>query len=182
MLNFIRCCVPCPGRFLVPVHRWLGYLWPKALHWFCWFWTLMLSTHPDPLCKKGLDTHRERERISFTFIAQKGRFCEENSVQVSHLTCFQEASPVKISACLSSHKASSYHVTGGGRGHVQFKVPRDGLSATWARGGEVHQFETKTLKKYFVTHIQDKKQKTIPIHIDSSKRVTCDMSTVIKRI
>lgn len=146
MLNFIRCCVPCPGRFLVPVHRWLGYLWPKALHWFCWFWTLMLSTHPDPLCKKGLDTHTERERISFTFIAQKGRFCEENSVQVSHLTCFQEASPVKISACLSSHKASSYHVTGGGRGHVQFKVPRDGLSATWARGGEVHQVWDKNFK------------------------------------
>lgn len=53
-----------------------------------------------------------------------------------NLTCFQEASAVKIGACLRSNKAFSYHVTGRRCGHVQFKVLNDCLRTTLEKKGE----------------------------------------------
>lgn len=53
----------------------------------------------------------------------------EEQVCKRRLTCFQEASAFKVGARLRSDKAASHHVTGGGRGHVQFKVLNDSISA-----------------------------------------------------
>lgn len=71
-----------------------------------------------------LDTHIQADKISQTIYSVLVAF------SASHLTCFQEASAFKIGACLSGNKASPYHVTGVGHGHVQFEVLNDSVRAT----------------------------------------------------
>lgn len=45
-------------------------------------------------------------------------------------TCFQVSSPIEISSLLCCIKATSHHVTGCRRGHVQVKIFRDRLRTT----------------------------------------------------
>lgn len=134
-LNVIRCYVPCHWRSLSPVHLWLGYWWQQSPHWFCWFGTRMLWTHPDPLCRKKLETGKRKWILLPVLAVSEQGLIQMTFVVCQRLlfTCFQESSPIKISSCLRHIKATSYHMTGRGHGHVQVKIFRDRLRATWKK-------------------------------------------------
>lgn len=63
-----------------------------------------------------------------------GSECFQTQANSAHpkllITRFQESGPIEISSRLRRLEATSDHVSGSGRGHVQVKILRDGLGAT----------------------------------------------------
>lgn len=81
----------------------------------------MRWTRPVPLCRWRLNGADGSERFQTP---------ANSALPKLLITCFQESGPIEISSRLHRLEATSDHVSGSGRGHVQVKILRDRVGAT----------------------------------------------------